>query len=29
MATCERDARCRPSCVIEMDADTYCRWCAL
>jgi hypothetical protein len=28
--TCrECDAPCYPSCAIEIDADTYCRWCAL
>jgi hypothetical protein len=20
---------CCPSCAIEIDSDTYCRWCAL
>jgi hypothetical protein len=25
----ECDVRCCPSCAIEIDIDTYCRWCAL
>lgn len=25
----ECDVPCCPSCAIEIDADTYCRWCAL
>jgi hypothetical protein len=25
----ECDVPCCPSCAIEIDTDTYCRWCAL
>jgi hypothetical protein len=25
----ECEAPCCPSCAIEIDFDTYCRWCAL
>jgi hypothetical protein len=25
----ECHAPCCPSCAIEIDSDTYCRWCAL
>lgn len=24
----ECDVPCCPSCAIEIDTDTYCRWCA-
>jgi len=25
----ECDALCCPSCAVEIDVHTYCRWCAL